>query len=210
MIQIDSKIDEYIDLFNKEIEKIWEREIIKRLAKVIIKLITKEKPPWKYRCIGPYNKNDLTIYINHIIERSGNSKPEIKLFYNQNNINDENYSASILFCDINNIKSFAYKTVQSQKFKLDNIMKLAGDLYKENNIIKGDIDNVKKLYENVHNLINNTIEIVSIYYKIESEENEIKIENALVESSKALNGLISYMNQLLMNISQRNKNNKNV
>jgi hypothetical protein len=183
MIQIDRKIDEYIELVNKKIEKIW--EFIKRLVKVLLKIITREQPPQKYRCIGPYNKNDLTIYINQIIERSGNSKPEIKLIYNQNNINDENYSASILFCDTVNIQSFAYKTVQSQKFKLDNIMKLAGDLYKQNNIIKDDIDNVKKLYENARNLINNTIEIVLIYYKIKSEENEIKIENALVESSKA-------------------------
>jgi hypothetical protein len=89
-------------------------------------------------------------------------------------------------------------------------MKLVGDVYKENNIIEGDIGNVKKYYENVRNLINNSVETVLIYYKIGSEENEIKIENAPVESSKALNGLGSFIYQLLMNISQRNKNNQSL
>jgi len=205
MGQIDRKIDKSIDLFNEAIEKIW--EIIKRITKIIIKIISKENPPWKYKCIGPYNKNDLTIYINQIIERSGNLKPEIKLVYNQNNINDENYSAFILFCDIGNIKSFAYKTSQSQWLQLDNMMKLAAELHKENKIITDDIDSIKKQFENVRNLINNTIEITSIYYKFESEENEINIENALVESSKALNCLSTYIYHLLMNISQRNKSN---
>ncbi len=208
MVQVDRNLYAFNAFFKKKVEKA--SEFFKHLAKVIIKILTKEQPPWKFRYLGPYNNSDLLmIHIEQILERSGNIKPEIKLIYNQIK-NEEYFSASVLFCDSVNIKSFAYKTLQSQTAKLDYMMKLVAEPYKEKKIKMDDLDIVIKYYGQIRNLINQTIDVILMYIKIPSRENEIKIENAMVEFSKTLNELSSYISNLIINISHHNKNNSNL